>query len=348
MSKSGLAAPKSRRNEVKADEGGWIILDKPSGMTSRAAGGRVARMFGIKKFGHLGTLDPMASGVLPIALGEATKMIPYLEHRAESREHRCQKEYEFSVQWGIKTDTDDITGKVMEQNDSVPSGEQISAALSVLVGEIEQTPPAYSAVHIGGRRAYELARRGAEFEVPARRVNIYELEVCRGAMLAPGRARHAPTSTEFRVQCSAGTYVRALAQQIVDEINNAENGKRKTGNGFICTCDSIRRTRTHNFEIKDAAALDFLENLYNNACRAGAEAKAEHQPVLEYLKPVDFGLDDILVLEIGDKDAELFKNGGFIDSNGDGLRRIYNNGGFIGIGEIINGQLRPKRIITSH
>ncbi|MDR1697185.1 MAG: tRNA pseudouridine(55) synthase TruB [Rickettsiales bacterium] len=309
--------------------GGWIILDKPSGMTSRRAGGIVARMFGIKKFGHLGTLDPMASGVLPIALGQATKMIPYLEGQKDERT-KGQKEYEFSIKWGIKTDTDDITGNIIEQDSSicpfVPSC--FSSALNSLIGEIEQTPPAYSAIHVNGRRAYELARAGKPVDIPPRRVKIYKLEEKKdeGRMMKDEKDTSSfclhPSS--FSVECSSGTYVRTLVQQI------AEHARQ------IATCDMIRRTRTHGFKIKDAVSLDFLENLYNNSPAS----------VTEYLKPIDFGLDDILVLKLDDSYAELFSNGGFVATTGDGLRRVYSENKFIGIGRIDNGILKPQRIIN--
>jgi tRNA pseudouridine55 synthase len=316
--------------------GGWIILDKPSGMTSRAAGGRIARMFGVKKFGHLGTLDPMASGVLPIALGEATKMIPFLEtgkasfkECAKCKVQSAVKEYLFGIKWGIRTDTDDITGNIIEQDDNAqcPTPSALAAVLPELVGEIDQVPPAYSAVHIDGKRAYELARRGIEFEMPSRKVTIYGLE-----MVFPdsGLAADAPPRNDtciFKVRCSAGTYVRTLGRDIA-----------RLAGGYLATVDMIRRTRTHMFEIKNAATLDFLENLYNNT---PAEAQ-------KHLRPVDFGLDDILVLEIDDKDANLFRNGGFIETNGDGLRRVYSGSEFIGMGIIENSLLKPKRIITSH
>jgi len=326
---------------------GWIILDKPSGMTSRRAGGIVARMFGVKKFGHLGTLDPMASGVLPIALGEATKMIPYIEGTRHWALGTGEKEYLFGIKWGIKTDTDDITGKIIEQDTSAqcPVPSALATACAALVGEIEQTPPAYSAVHIDGKRAYELARRGIEFEMPKRKVVIYGLE-----MSFPGSGfADAPRNDTytFKVQCSAGTYVRTLTRDI-----------GALARGSLATTDIIRRTRTHNFEIKDAVGLDFLENLYNNS----------PADVQEYLHPADFGLDDILVLEINENNAKLFQNGGFVTPTqdfvsdksptksipprkgagaGEAIRRIYSNGKFIGIGVLENNVLKPKRIITT-
>jgi tRNA pseudouridine55 synthase len=331
---------------------GWIILDKPSGMTSRTAGGKVARMFGVKKFGHLGTLDPMASGVLPIALGEATKMIPYLEELAERRaksedklevnsskldslsssnlqlstpslfalrSSSCTKEYRFSIKWGIRTDTDDITGKVLEQNDEFPDFKYIENACDKLIGECEQTPPAYSAIHIDGQRAYELARRGIPVEIPKRKVTIHNLEFDFAKMAHGG-------GWEFSVKCSAGTYVRSIARDIA-----------RLSGGYLATVDMIRRMRTHNFDIKDAKSLDFLENLYNN----------DPKSVAEHLHPIDFGLDDILVTELNGEDARLFQNGNIIITKDEnvGVRRAYSDGRFIGIGQNDSYTLSPRRII---
>lgn len=126
---------------------GWIILDKDSGLFSRTAGGRIARMLGTKKFGHIGTLDPMATGVLPIAIGDATKMIPFVEDAAPSI-----KEYLFSCQFGFETDTLDITGREIARTDIIPTESAVLTALSDLQGTIMQTPPMYSAVHVDGAR----------------------------------------------------------------------------------------------------------------------------------------------------------------------------------------------------
>lgn len=152
--------------------GGWILLDKPSGISSRGAGARVARMFGFRTFGHVGTLDPMASGVLPIALGNATKMIPFIEEVCSN-----DKEYLFSLQFGFETDTLDAFGTVIARTDVVPSQSVVVDALGDFIGDVYQTPPAYSAVHINGRRAYELARHGIVPDIPVRRVHIYSLEL---------------------------------------------------------------------------------------------------------------------------------------------------------------------------
>ncbi len=296
---------------------GWIILDKPSGITSRRAGGIVARMLGAKTFGHIGTLDPMASGLLPIAMGGATKVIPYMDGDNK-------KEYLFSVQWGFETDTLDIMGTVVNREtvNSEPTSEQINAACAELVGEIDQVPPQYSAIHVGGRRAYDLARRGQSVEIPARKITIYELDY--------------QGDNTFRVVCSTGTYVRSLAKQIAEQINHKSE---IINHKYLVTVDMIRRVKTNGFEIKNAVPLDFLENLYNN----------DQRSVSGYLEPIDVKLGDIPVWNLDSNDAKLFQNGGFIgignQESGIGLRRIYQDDKFIGIGEIESGVLKPKRVI---
>jgi tRNA pseudouridine55 synthase len=289
-------------------QSGWIILDKDSGLFSRTAGGRVARMLGTKKFGHIGTLDPMATGVLPIAIGDATKMIPFVEDMGNHT-----KEYLFSCQFGFETDTLDITGTEIARTDIVPTESDVRAAIPKLLGQISQIPPIYSAVHVGGARAHELARRGRAVEIPPRNVEIFALELTeiRGA------------SWYFRMRCTPGTYVRSVARDIAKMC------------GTLATVDMIRRTQTNGFDIKDAVKLDFLEKVFNNSGNLG-----------ENLKPVDFGLGDIPVLNLTHKDAEYYKNGGFIKTGAAcGLYRVYTGEIFIGIGAVDGGVLRPKRTL---
>lgn len=290
-------------------DSGWIILDKPSGVFSRTAGARVARMFGVKKFGHIGTLDPMASGVLPIAIGAATKMIPFVEEIRSST-----KEYLFFVQFGFETDTLDITGKEVARTDIVPSKEDVLSVLPNLIGDIEQIPPMYSAIHIDGRRAYELARQGrVADDIAPRNVHIDALDLIE----IDGN------SWTFRVRCSRGTYVRSIARDIAKLC------------GTVATVDMIRRTESIGFGIKDTVQLDFLENLVNNV----ADFK-------EILKPTDYGLGDIPVQNLDDEQTVLYKNGGFIETGSqDGLRRVYAGSDFIGVGTVADGVLRPKRTI---
>ena len=287
---------------------GWIILDKDSGLFSRTAGGRIARMLGVKKFGHIGTLDPMATGVLPIAIGDATKMIPFIE---EQNSHI--KEYLFSCRFGFETDTLDITGQEIARDDIVPSDEQILSCLADLTGNIMQTPPAYSAVHVNGARAYDLARRGRAVEIPPRQITIYELEYL----------GFDGVSWLFRTLCSTGTYIRSIARDIAKMC------------GCLATVDMIRRTKTNGFDIKDAVKLDFLEKVFNNSGNFGAN-----------LKSVDYGLGDIPVLVLDDKDADFYRNGGFVKTDvASRMYRIYTGDLFIGIGVVCDGMLRPKRTI---
>ena len=287
---------------------GWVILDKDSGLFSRTAGGKIARMIGTKKFGHIGTLDPMASGVLPIAIGDATKTIPFVEEISPN-----VKEYLFSLQFGFETDTLDITGHEIARNDIVPTESDVKSVLPKLIGKISQVPPQYSAVHVDGKRAYDIVRQGKIIEIPARDVEIFELEFL-GVR---------DKSWCFRTRCSRGTYVRSIGRDIAKLC------------GTIATVDMIRRTLSGNFDIKSAVKLDFLENLFNNS--TGIDEK---------LMPVDFGLGDIPVLNLSDKDADFYKNGGFIPVVADnGLYRVYNNNLFVGIGAVHDGKLRPKRTI---
>ena len=287
---------------------GWIILDKESGVFSKTAAVRAAKIFGTKKNGHIGTLDPMATGVLPVAIGNATKMVPFIEEFCERA-----KEYLFTVQFGFETDTLDITGTETNRTDIVPDESAIRAALPKFIGHIRQIPPVYSAVHISGVRAYELARAGKPVEIPARDVDIYELELTG----VDGK------DWNFRMHCAPGTYVRSVARDIAREC------------GTVATVSMIRRTQTSGWTIKNAVTLDFLENLFNNDGDIG-----------KYLMPVDSGLGDIPVLNLNDKTCRLYKNGGFIDMVvANGTYRVYSDEKFIGIGTVESDVLRPKRTI---
>ena len=288
---------------------GIIILDKESGVFSRTAGVRIARIFGEKKFGHIGTLDPMATGVLPIAIGRATKMIPFIEaHNSNT------KEYLFGLRFGVETDSIDITGNIIKTNNIIPDKEEIKSAIAKLTGDIEQIPPKFSAIHVNGKRAYELARRGTDIELKPRPIKIFELEYT-------GKSRE--NEYNFRVLCSRGTYVRSLVRDIANLCN------------AIATTTYIRRIHTNGFDIKNAVKLDFLENLVNNDGN-----------VSKYLLTPDCALGDIPVINLNDKDAILYKNGGFIKTDvSGGFVRVYCNNEFIGIGHTENGLIHPKRTL---
>ena len=288
---------------------GFIILDKESGMFSRKAGVRVAKIFGEKKFGHIGTLDPMATGVLPIAIGNATKMIPFIEEHNPN-----QKEYLFGLRFGIETDSIDTTGKILTTSDVIPNDQDIKSACEKLIKTTEQIPPKFSAIHVNGKRAYELVRGGTDIEMTPRPIKIFELE-----FIGKGRENE----YNFRVLCSRGTYVRSIVRDIANMC------------GTIAATTYIRRTQTNGFNIKNAIKLDFLENLVNNG-----------DNVNKYLLAPDCALGDIPVIKLDDKDAVFYKNGGFIKADEkDGFVRVYCDNEFIGIGHIENGLIHPKRTL---
>ena len=220
------------RRKKGLDIHGWLLIDKPRGMTSNDVVGKTRRIFNANKNGHTGTLDPFATGLLPIAFGEATKLIPFVTDG--------MKEYEFVVQWGEETDTLDIEGKVIATSDIIPSKADILQIIPEFLGEIEQVPPQYSAIKIDGERAYDLARQGKEFEVPSRIITIYELELLEE--LPDNQAK-------FRVKCSKGTYVRTLGKDIALRL-----GTR----GYL---KELRRTKSYPFQLDGGIKLENLEKM---------------------------------------------------------------------------------------
>jgi tRNA pseudouridine55 synthase len=210
---------------------GWINLDKPLGLTSTQAMAKVRWLMKAQKAGHAGTLDPLATGILPIALGEATKTISYIQDGL--------KTYSFTVQWGEQRDTDDLEGKVIETSDARPSKEQIESILPRYTGEIMQTPPKFSAIKIDGARAYDLARDGEEVELKEREVYIETLE-----LLAVR-----PHDADFRMVCGKGTYVRALARDMGREM------------GCLGYITALKREKVGPFTLESAISLDKLAGL---------------------------------------------------------------------------------------
>jgi tRNA pseudouridine55 synthase len=215
---------------------GWVALDKPAGMTSTQAVGVVKRLFDAQKAGHAGTLDPLATGLLPIALGEATKTVPYLVD--------SEKTYRFVVRWGEARTTDDAEGEIVATSAHRPTAEAIAAALPRYVGEIMQVPPRFSAVKIEGERAYDIAREGGEVELQARPVEIYEAR-----LLATPDADH----SELEIVCGKGTYVRSLARDLGVLL------------GTCAHVAALRRTSVGPFGEADAIPLELLKSLCESA-----------------------------------------------------------------------------------
>ncbi len=257
----------SRRKKGE-DISGWVVLDKAEDITSTQAVSAVRRVFNAQKAGHSGTLDPLASGVLPIALGEATKTVPWLME--------AEKEYVFTIRWGVSTETQDREGKPIAQSDVRPSPQGAAKALERFVGEIEQITPQFSAVKIDGERAYDLARAGEEVELQPRQVVVYEAEIV-GA--------DNDDLLTVRVRCGKGFYIRALVRDLAAALG---------AEGHVWR---LRRTAVGPFRESQSVTLDDLQDL-------GQKGAAS-----ERLNPVETALDDIPALAINGEDAFKLRQG---------------------------------------
>jgi tRNA pseudouridine55 synthase len=215
---------------------GWICLDKPYDLTSTHAVGRIRRIFNAQKAGHAGTLDPLATGVLPIALGEATKTVAFMVD--------ADKTYRFTIAWGRTTATYDREGETIAESDVRPTAAQVEAALPAFVGEISQVPPAYSAIKVDGERSYDLARAGQAVELAPRIVTVHS-----------ARVAEVPDDDHVTVEieCGKGTYVRAICRDLADAL------------GACGHVSDLRRTRVGPFSDKTAVTLEMLEDLGHKA-----------------------------------------------------------------------------------
>ena len=231
---------------------GWLVIDKPKGMGSTQVVGKTRYLLHAAKNGHCGTLDPFATGVLPIAFGEATKLISYVMDG--------DKEYEFWLKFGVTTDTLDCDGTVVAKGGKVPTKEEIEAVLSQFVGEITQVPPVYSAIKINGKRAYDLARKGEKVEIPERKVEIYSLDLL-----------DMPESdvVHCRVRCSKGTYVRTLGADIAEKL------------GTLGYLQALRRTKCGVFDVSSTILLENLEKI-----EYGGERQKELLAVITCLRDI--------------------------------------------------------------
>jgi tRNA pseudouridine55 synthase len=300
----------------KRDIHGWVVLDKPIGMTSTHAVAIVKRLFQAKRAGHAGTLDPLASGGLPIALGEATKTVPFVMDG--------RKRYRFTVAWGEERDTDDTEGRVVRTSETMPSADAISALLPRFTGVIEQIPPQYSAVKVQGERAYDLARDGENVELKPRCVEIHQL------ILVEQLDR---SHSVFEAECGKGTYVRALARDL---------GRILGCFGHIC---ALRRTVVGPFGENDMIPLEQLEALCDRA--ASGEGS-----LADALLPLETALDDIPALAVTRADAARLHRGqavllrGRDAPNCSGTVYVTVAGRLLALAEIGNGELIPKRVFN--
>ncbi|MBT5186144.1 MAG: tRNA pseudouridine(55) synthase TruB [Kordiimonadaceae bacterium] len=257
-----------KRKGIKID--GWVVIDKAYDMGSTKVVGKCRWLTKAQKAGHAGTLDPLATGVLPIAFGEATKTIPFMMD--------AQKTYIFTVTWGEERSTDDFEGEVINQNEVRPVAQEILDQIPNFLGKIKQRPPKYSAIKIDGKRAYDLARSGAEFEIKEREVEIFSLKLLESEN----------EWATFEMECSKGTYVRSIGRDLAHKLGSY---------GYI---SMLRRTKVGCFGLEDTISLERLEELVHSA------------PLEEWILNVVTVLDDILALAVTKDQADFLKNGSFI------------------------------------
>ncbi len=280
---------------------GIILLDKPKDITSFGAVARVRRICSEKKCGHTGTLDPMATGVLTVMLGGATRFIELLPSH--------NKAYRAVFRLGTVTDTLDITGKVLETREVNVTSNDIKDKINDFIGDIEQLPPMFSAVSVNGQRLYDLARQGIEVERKPRKVTVFSIDVL--------SENEAEGEYEIYVECSSGTYIRTLISDLGEAL----------GCGAVMT--DLRRTKANGFEIENAVTLEQLEEAVKNG------------NISDLLISVDRALEEYPVIKVSEAQAKRFRNGGELSLERLryprmlGYFRVYDHdGNFIGIGEI--------------
>ena len=305
-----------QRRRHKRDVNGWLVLDKPIGMTSTHAVSVVKRLFAAKRAGHAGTLDPLASGCLPIALGEATKTVPFVMDG--------RKTYQFTVRWGEERDTDDAEGRVVASSPARPTPEAIRALLPRFTGTIAQVPPRFSALKIEGERAYDLAREGKVVELAPRPVDIHRLELV---------AMPDPESTVLAAECGKGTYVRALARDLGRVL------------GCLGHVVALRRTAVGTFTEDCAVSLEALQA----ACGTTAEGEIVSTAAL---LPVEAGLAALPSLAVSRADAGRLARGQAVLLRGrdaplmEGWVAVSAQGALVALAEMEKGELRPRRIFN--
>lgn len=307
-------APQQPRPK-KRDVHGWLILDKPVGMTSTHAVAIVKRVFRAKKAGHAGTLDPLASGCLPIALGEATKTVPYVMDG--------KKAYRFTVTWGIETTTDDTEGTVAQTSDKRPTRAEVEALLPGFTGAVMQVPPKFSAIKIDGERAYDLARDGEVVELEAREVLIDSLEII----------EHSDAATTLEAACGKGTYVRAIARDL---------GRALGCYGHVT---ALRRTRVGPFLEQEFISAEDLTATFEDPAEAEAHAQ-------DLLSPVDRGLQELTDVQVSRHEAQRLQRGQGVILRGrdaiiaEGAVAVHCGHDLVAIGEMDRGELKPHRVFN--
>ena len=289
---------------------GWVILDKPVGMTSTHAVAVVKRALNAKKAGHAGTLDPLASGILPIALGEATKTVPFVMDG--------KKSYVFTVTWGVETDTDDAEGRPVQATNRVPDLADVEALLPRFTGQIEQVPPRFSAIKVAGERAYDVARSGGDLELKPRVVEVDRLAVL----------HHSEDKTVLAADCGKGTYVRALARDLGRAL------------GCLGHVSALRRTRVGPFTEAETATIQELET--------GTAEPGRTTPILQPVASALVDLPCLPVSR--DAAGRLMRGQSVLlrgrDAPTEGRLYATCNGILVAIGDVEEGELVPHRVFS--
>lgn len=297
---------------------GWLVLDKPVGMGSTEAVSKVKWLFQAEKAGHAGTLDPLASGMLPIALGEATKTVPYVMDGA--------KVYRFTVAWGEERSTDDLEGHVTRSSEARPEESAISGLLPRYTGVIMQTPPQFSAVKIDGERAYDLAREGAAVEIPPREVEIGRFDI----------VSHGAGSTVFEIECGKGTYVRSLARDMGRDL------------GCFGHVAELRRIEVEPFTADEMVTVAAMEALVADAGEDGDRFKA----IDELLVDTGAALEFLPQVVVSDDAASRIRLGNAVIVRGRDAPVEADEacatarGRLVAIGAVEAGMFKPKRVFT--
>ena len=300
---------------------GWLIIDKQSGKTSRQIVSKIARTLKTNKIGHGGTLDPLATGILPIAIGEATKLVSFIQNK--------KKKYTFTIKWGESTDTDDIEGKIIEKSLRRPNKNQIQNSLITFLGNIKQIPPIFSAIKINGKRSYKLARKNISIRHKPRQVEIFAFNL-KGIVNID--------YAEFEVICGKGTYIRSLARDLAEKLNTK---------GHIV---KLRRNFVGNFNEKDTIFIDFFDEIIHSPNLLNKIKPIEK--VLDDIPALFLTETEAMKLKQGQKTTlnSLTFNNDFIKEypNYKKFERVYtiSNDKLVALVEIDKGIVKPKRIIN--
>jgi len=296
---------------------GWVVLDKPVGMGSTEAVSKVKWLFQAEKAGHAGTLDPLASGMLPIALGEATKTVPYVMDGA--------KVYRFAVAWGEERSTDDLEGPVTKTSDMRPTEAEVRALLPKYTGVIMQTPPQFSAIKIGGERAYDLARDGEAVEIPAREVEIGRFDLI----------DHSDGRTLFEIECGKGTYVRSLARDMGRDL------------GCFGHIAELRRTEVDPFTADDFVTVAELE-----AVMKPEDSDDRFSEMDDFLVETAAALECLPQVAVSEDAATRIRLGNSVIVRGRDApveaeeACVTARGRLVAIGAIEAGMFKPKRVFA--